>query len=102
MPNEFGRRKSDSEFVVHVSEEIGRLKEGYEIASKGYQTILIQIGALDKKVDNLKDALYGNGPDQVGIFERIRSLAFKVGVILFVLGGVGGFLGRLLEKVIFK
>lgn len=98
----FGRRKSDNAFVIHVSEEIGRLKEGYEIASKGYQTILSQIAELDRKVDGLKDALYGNGPDNVGIFERIRSLALKVGIILFVLGGIGGFLGRLLEKVMFK
>lgn len=100
--DEFGRRKGDSDFVIHVSEEIGRLKEGYDIASRGYQVILSQISALDRKVDELKDALYGNGPDQVGIFERIRSLALKVGVILFILGGVGGFIGRYLETVILK
>ncbi len=100
--DEFGKRKTDAGIVVHFSEEIGRLKEGYDIASKGYQTILNQIKELDQKVDGLKDALYGNGPDQVGIFERIRSLALKVGVILFGLGVIGGFLGRLLEKVIYK
>ncbi len=102
MGEDYGRRKSDAPFIVHVSEEIGRLKEGYDIASRGYTVILNQIAALDHKVDELKDALYGNGPDHVGIFERIRSLALKVGVILFILGGVGGFLGRMLEKVIFK
>lgn len=100
--DEFGRRKSDSAFVIHVSEEIGRLKEGYDIASKGYQTILNKMRETDTKLDDLKNALYGNGPDNVGIFERIRSLALKVGGILFVLGIVGGFFGRLLEKVIFK
>ncbi len=102
MGDDFGRRKTDSSFVVHISEEIGRLKEGYDIAAKGYTTVLSKIDHLDAKVDGLKEALYGNGPDKIGIFERIRSLAFKVGIVLFVLGGVGGFLGRLLEKVIFK
>lgn len=99
---EFGRRKEDAGAIIHFSEEIGRLKEGYDIASKGYQTILAQIQELDTKVDGLRAALYGDGPDQVGIFERIRALALKVGVVLFILGGIGGFMGRLLEKVIFK
>lgn len=100
--DEFGRRKTDASVIVHFSEEIGRLKEGYEIASKGYQDILREINALDAKVDSLKDALYGNGPDHVGIFERLRTLATKIGVILAVIGAVAGFAGRLLEKVIFK
>lgn len=99
---EYGRRKTDSTFVVHVSEEIGRLKEGYAIASKGFEDILKEIQELDAKVDALKDALYGNGPDHVGIFERLRTLATKIGIILAVIGAVAGFAGRLLEKVMFK
>lgn len=102
MAEDFGRRRTDAAVIVHFSEEIGRLKEGYEISAKGYQTILNQIAELDKKIDGLKDALYGNGPDAVGIFERIRSLAFRVGIVLFILGGVGGFVGRFIEKAIFK
>lgn len=103
MGDEHGRRKSDgAAFITYVSEEIGRLKEGYEIASKGYQVILVKMDDLDKKLEDLKDALYGNGPDHVGIFERIRALTVKVGVILFVLGAVGGFVGRFVERVIFK
>lgn len=98
----FGRRKTDSEFVVHVSEEIGRLKEGYAYASTAFQTVLTKINELDAKIDKVRDALYGNGPEHIGIFERIRSLTYKVGLILFVLGTAGGFLGRYLEKVLIK
>ncbi len=103
MGEPWGRRKSDKEDPNgSIWEEIGRLKEGYEIASKGYQTILLKIDALDQKVETLRHALYGNGPDDVGIFERIRSLAFKLSIVIFTFGVVGGFVGRVLERVIFK
>lgn len=106
MSDEFGRRKTDQPALLHIAEEIGRLKEGYTFAERGNQAILVKIQALeqrmDDKFDRLTDAIYGNGPDQVGIFERIRSLATKVAIILFIIGGIGGFVGRFLEKVIFK
>lgn len=75
---------------------------GYEIAAKGYTDLLSNIQKLDEKVDNLKAALYGDGPDRIGIFERIRSLAVRIGFILFILTAVGGFIGRWVEKAVFK
>lgn len=101
MSENFGRRKTDEGFIIHVSEEIGRLKEGYDYAAKGYETVLAKIAEIDQKFDRLRDALYGNGPDNIGIFERIRSLAVRIGFILFLLAGVGSFLGRYLEKRMF-
>lgn len=101
MTEHYGRRKTDGDFVIYASEKIGRLEHGYELAEKGFQTIMVQINALDSKVDGIKDALYGTGPDNIGIFERIRNLTIKISVILFILGAVGGFLGRYVEKLIF-
>lgn len=102
MSNEFGRRKTDHDFIVYASEEIGKLKEGYQYASKGYMDILAQIHELDTKLDDLKSALYGDGPDNVGLFERIRALTVRVGLIMTGLCTAGAFVGRYLERVIFK
>lgn len=102
MGEQFGRRKHDGDFVIYASEEIGKLKEAYTYASDGFKSIMLEIKTLDTKVIELKDALYGNGPDQIGVFERIRTLALKIAAITVVLCTVGGFLGQWLAKVIFK
>jgi len=84
-----------------MSEEVGRLKLGYQIAEKGYADVLKEIQELNTKLERIRIAIYGEG-DTIGLFERIRSLAVRVGFVLFVLTTAGAFLGRWLEKVVIK
>ena len=102
MPENFGRRKHDGDFVVYASEEIGKLKEAYTYASDGFKSIMAEVQKLDRNVDDLRAALYGDGPDKIGVFERIRTLALKIATITVILCTLGGFAGQWLAKVIFK